>query len=258
MPTEARYDSIGRGYRTVRRPDPRLAGVIWRALGDTRTVLNVGAGAGSYEPPDRCVLAVEPSSVMIAQRPAGAAPVLVSPVEALPLADNTIDAAMAILTLHHWESVETGLTELLRVVRERIVLVTMDVEKLAELWIVRDYLPELLGEHAAKFPPLERLRELLPNSTVETLPVPRDCQDGFMAAFWARPHAYLDPGIRAATSPWHDLPEPVIERALARLGEDLGTGAWERRYRHLLTCSELDVGLRLIIATIADTGTPSS
>jgi len=245
------YDVIGRGYSWVRRPDPRLAQAIWRALGDARTVLNVGAGTGSYEPPDRWVLALEPSEVMIAQRPANAAPVLKSSVEQLPLADQTVDAAMAILTLHHWDSVEAGLRELLRVVRERIVIVTMDIQKLAELWIVRDYLPELLGQHAARFPSIDRLRELLPHADVEVLTVARDCQDGFMAAFWAQPHAYLDPAIRAATSAWHDLPPAVIERALGQLREDLDTGDWQRHYQDLVTRPELDVGLRLITSATA-------
>lgn len=188
-----------------------MAAEIWQALGDAQTVLNVGAGTGSYEPPDRWVLAVEPSSAMIAQRPNGAAPVLQAAVEDLPLADQTIDAAMAILTLHHWDSVETGLRELLRVARKRIVLVTMEVSE--DLWIVRDYLAELLGQHAARFPSIERLREHLPHPEVRVLPVPRDCHDGFMAAFWARPEAYLDPTTRAATSPWHDLPPTVTVAA---------------------------------------------
>lgn len=215
--TPQAYDRLGVGYSAVRRADPRLASRIRAALGDARTVLNVGAGAGSYEPPDRWVLAVEPSSVMIAQRPPGSAPVLVSPVEKLPLADNNVDAATAIFTLHHWHSLETGLAELLRVVRDRIVLLTMDIETLAEVWLARDYLPELLGGHADRFPSIARLCESLPNPKVEAVPIPHDCRDGFMVAFWARPTAYLDPAIRAATSPWHDLPESAVERALEKL-----------------------------------------
>jgi SAM-dependent methyltransferase len=225
-----------------------LASRIWAALDGVRTVLNAGAGSGSYEPPDRRVLAVEPSGVMIAQRPADAAPVIKAPVELLPLADQTVDAAMAILTLHHWGGIETGLRELVRVVRDRIVVVTMDVEALGRSWIVRDYLPELLGQHAARFPSIDRLRELLPNARVEVLPVPRECEDGFMVAFWARPQAYMDPATRAATSPWNDLPIVVVERALAQLQAHLESGEWQRRYGHLLVRAELDVGLRLITA----------
>jgi len=248
MGASVTYDRIGVGYRAIRRTDPVLASRIWAALGGARTVLNVGAGAGSYEPLDRWVLAVEPSSVMIAQRPPDAAPVIQAPVEKLTLADQTVDAAMAILTLQHWESVEAGLRELVRVVRDRIVLVTMDVGILSELWIVRDYLPELLGQHA-RFPTIDRLRDLLPNAQVEVLPVRRECEDGFMAAFWARPHAYLDPRVRAATSPWHELPGTVVEHALVQLREHLDSGEWQRRHGHLLARAEFDVGLRLITAS---------
>ena len=244
----ASYDRIGVGYRGIRRTDPVLASRIWAALGDARTVLNVGAGAGSYEPPDRWVLAVEPSGVMIAQRPPDAAPVIQAPVEQVPLADRTVDAAMAILTVHHWESVDTGLRELVRVARGRVVLVTMDVGTLGELWIVRDYLPELLGQHAARFPTIDRLQDLLPNAQVEVLPVSRDCEDGFMAAFWARPLAYFDPAARAASSAWHDLPAATVDRALTQLRVHLNSGEWQRRHGHLLARTELDVGLRLITA----------
>jgi hypothetical protein len=235
----------------VRQPDPRLASKIAAALGDSQTVVNVGAGAGAYEPSDRWVLAVEPSSVMISQRPPDAAPVLQTTVEELPLADGAVDAAMAILTVHHWPDIEAGLRRLLRVVRQRIVIVTIDIVTLAHLWIIDDYLPELLGQHAARFPSVERLCELLPNPTMEVLAVPSDCTDGFLAALWARPHALLDPVARAATSPWYDLPPATVDAALARLGRDLQDGTWRERYGHLLERAELDVGLRLITSRIA-------
>lgn len=246
------YDVLGRGYARVRRPDPRLEQAIWWALGDARTVLNVGAGTGSYEPRDRWVLAVEPSEVMVAQRPPGSAPVIAAHVEQLPLADRSVDAAMAILTVHHWQDLRAGLAELQRVTRERIVIVTMDVQQLAQLWIVRDYLPELLGQHMAKFPSIDDLCGLLAAPEVEVLPVPHDCTDGFMAALWARPEAYLDPATRAATSPWYDLPDRVVDRALERLGADLRSGAWHRRYAGLLGLPELDVGLRLITTVVTE------
>ncbi len=242
------YDRLGLGYRAIRATDPKLAARIWSALGHARTVLNAGAGTGSYEPPDRWVLALEPSPVMTAPRADSAAPVLHAAVESLPLADKTVDAAIVILTIHHWSSVEAGLRELRRVTSQRIVIVTMDPAALANLWIVQDYLPELMGFHAARFPSIERLRELLPGAAVDILAVPHDCQDGFMAAFWARPHAYLDPAVRAATSPWHDLSPAVVDRALARLQTDLDSGAWERRYGELRKRAELDVGLRLVTA----------
>ena len=254
MPTnlpQPAYDTIGRGYQSIRQPDARLAGKIVAALGDSRTVVNVGAGAGSYEPADRWVLAVEPSSVMIAQRPPAAAPVLQTSVEDMPLADGAVDAAMAILTLHHWRDVEAGLRQLTRVARQRIVIVTMDVPTLAKLWIIEDYLPEFVGQHTSRFPPIDWLCERLPNSTSEVLAVPCDCTDRFLSALWARPHALLDPAIRAGTSPWHDLPAATVAKALARLRDDLHKGAWHERYGHLLEQAELDVGLRIITSKLA-------
>lgn len=248
MGADPAYDTIGRSYAPVRRPEPRIAAAIQGAPGDARTVVNVGAGAGSYEPTDRWVLAVEPSRVMIAQRPAGAAPVIEGVAEALPLADATVDAAMAVLTLQHWRDVELGLKELLRVVRQRIVIVTMDVDQLAGMWLWRDYIPEVLDHHAARFPTIARLCELLPACTVEPLPVPRGCVDGFAAAFWDRPEALFDESVRAASSVWHDLAPGVVDRALDRLRVDLASGEWQRRNRELSDLEELDVGLRLINA----------
>lgn len=245
----ARYDDIGLGYHTVRHPDPRLAQHIQGALGDARTVLNVGAGTGSYEPTDRQVIAVEPSQVMIAQRPADAAPVLAGRAESLPLATGTVDAALAVLTVHHWTDVTAGLAELVRVARRRIVIVTMDVLVLKrELWLVSDYLEDALDDHFAAFPAVERIRAALPGSRTVPLEVPRDCTDGFMAAFWARPEAYLDPAIRSASSPWHRMPAPAARAALARLEADLRSGAWDRRYGTLRARPAHDVGMRLVIA----------
>jgi SAM-dependent methyltransferase len=247
---EAMYDTIGRGYPDVRRPDARIASIIWAALGDAATVVNVGAGAGSYEPEDREVIAVEPSALMIAQRPADAAPVVQAVAEALPLADGGVDAAMAVLTLQHWDDPGQGLRELIRVARRHVVLVTMDVDVLGELWLIRDYLPETLAQHAVAFPSIAELLCLLPGATSEAIPVPRDCSDGFMAAFWGRPEAYLDPRIRAATSPWHQLPAEAVDRALDRLARDLASGAWDQRYGQLRQQQELDVGLRLVHADV--------
>jgi SAM-dependent methyltransferase len=247
MRGEAAYDAIGRRYSDVRRPDPRIASAIWTALGNATSVLNVGAGAGSYEPRDCDVIAVEPSEIMLAQRPADAAPAIRARAESLPLGDRSVDAAMAVLTMQHWDDVEQGLSELLRVSRHRVVLVTMDVEVLAQLWLIRDYLPETLAFHAG-FPSIARLRELLPAAREEVLRVPRDCTDGFMAAFWGRPEAYLDPAVRAATSPWHQLPSDTVRRALDRLRNDLSTGHWDDRYGDLRRRPDLDVGLRLICA----------
>jgi SAM-dependent methyltransferase len=247
---QAAYDTMGRGYAGVRRPDPRIASAIWAALVDAASVVNVGAGSGSYEPRDRIVFAVEPSAVMIAQRPRDAAPAVQASAEALPLEDRAVDAAMAVLTVQHWDDVGRGLRELVRVARRRVVVLTMDVEELARLWIVRDYLPQTLAAHAATFPTMSRLRELLPRVTVSAVPVPRDCTDGFMAAFWGRPEAYLDPAVRAGSSPWHQLAPETVDRALGRLRSDLASGAWERRYGRLRHEPELDVGLRLVSAEV--------
>jgi SAM-dependent methyltransferase len=247
---DAAYDIIGLGYGDVRRPDSRIASAIWAALGDASSVVNVGAGTGSYEPGDREVIAVEPSALMIAQRAPDAPPAIQAAAEALPLEDQAVDAAMAVLTLQHWEDVEQALRELLRVVRQRVVLVTMNVEVLGHLWLIRDYLPELLAAHAAAFPSISRLLDLLPGATTRAIPVPRDCTDGFMAAFWGRPEAYLDPAIRAATSPWHQLAPETVNRALDHLRRDLANGAWDQRYGRLRRRRELDVGLRLVCADV--------
>jgi len=244
----APYDTMGHGYGDVRRPDPRIASAIWAALGDASSVVNVGAGAGSYEPEDREPIAVEPSALMIAQRPPGAAPAIQATAEALPLGDQAVDAAMAVLTMQHWEDVQQGVRELVRVVRRRVVLVTMDVEVLGRLWLIRDYLPEALADHT--FPSISQLLELLPGATPTAVLVPRDCTDGFMAAFWGRPEAYLDPAIRAGTSPWHQLAPGTANRALEHLERDLASGAWDQRYGQLRRRRELDVGLRLVSADI--------
>ena len=191
---------------------------------------------------------------MIAQRSPDAAPAIQAVAEALPLGDRAVDAAMAVLSMQHWDDVEQGLRELLRVARRRVVLVTMDVQVLAQLWLIRDYVPETLADHAAGFPSISRLLELLPPASTVVIPVPRDCADGFMAAFWGRPEAYLDPGIRAATSPWHQLAPETVDRALGALERDLTTGGWDNRYGQLRRKPELDVGLRLIVADVGGLG----
>jgi SAM-dependent methyltransferase len=246
----AGYNLMGHGYSGVRRPDPRLAAGIWSALGDAASVVNVGAGTGSYEQHDRDVIAIEPSEVMIAQRPANAARAIQASAEALPLEDKSVDAALAVLALQHWDDVELGLGEMVRVARRRVVLVTMDVDVLADLWLIRDYLPEALAAHAAGFPSIMWLLGVVPGSTASPMPVPRDCTDGFMAAFWGRPKAYLDPEIRSGTSVWHQLAPAVVTRALGKLQNDVESGEWDRRYGDLRQQSTLDVGLRLIRAEL--------
>jgi SAM-dependent methyltransferase len=246
----ALYDEIGEGYADVRVEDPRLARPIWDALGDARTVVNVGAGAGSYEPRDRDVVAVDPSAVMIAQRPEGAAPAVLGAAERLPFPDDSFDAAMAILTLHHWDDVDAGLREMRRVARRRIVIVTYDPALEGDLWIVRDY----LGEHAiatfSSLPPISRILETLPEAEVHPLLIPNDCSDRMFATLWARPEAYLDPHVRAGTSVWQRLPGDVVARAIDDLSRDLASGEWDRRYGHLRTTPAYDAGLRLLTSEI--------
>jgi SAM-dependent methyltransferase len=244
------YDKIGRNYGEDRRTDPRLAAAIWDALGDSRSVINVGAGAGSYEPSDRVVLAIEPSATMIAQRQPSAARVVQAVAENLPVDDKSFDAAMAVLTIQHWDDLEEGLAELRRVARHKIVIVTMDVDKLGELWLIRDYVPEMLPIHIAAFPSISFLSQALPNVSTSVVAVPRDCTDRFMAALWARPEAYLDGRTRSATSPWHQLPSHVVDPALRRLEEDLDRGRWDEQYGELRRRPTLDVGLRIVCAVL--------
>ncbi len=246
--SEAAYDRIGVGYRQVRRPDPRIAARIEAALGDARTVLNVGAGTGSYEPSDRDVTAVEPSRVMIDQRPPGAAPVVQANAETLPFADDDFDAAMAIVTIHHWAEVAAGLAEMARVAR-RVVVLTFDPAPMSQLWLVRDYFPSTLDIHGEAMPPIVELAAMLgPSARIEPVPIPRGCEDGFFCALWDRPEMHLDPEVRRASSVWHLAPVEETERGLAALRADLETGAWDERHGHLRTAAELDVGLRLIVA----------
>jgi SAM-dependent methyltransferase len=246
----ALYDRIGHNYGAIRRADPRLAEPIWQALGDARTVVNVGAGTGSYEPRDRQVTAVEPSAVMIAQRPAQAAPATQGVAEDLPFVDDSFDAAMAILTLHHWRDFDAGVREMMRVARRRVVIVAFDLEVANELWTVRDYLPELMTANARSFPSMKQLVDVLPAVTVQPLMMPRDCTDRMFAALWARPEQHLDPEVRAATSAWHQVPLAAAARALRQLRSDLASGRWDKRYGHLRTTPEWDVGLRLARAEL--------
>jgi SAM-dependent methyltransferase len=247
---EPLYDRIGQTYAAIRRPDPRLAEPIWNALGDAQTVVNVGAGAGSYEPSDREVTAVEPSAVMIAQRPPDAAPAVQASAESLPFPDDAFDAAMAVLTIHHWSDVEAGLAEMARVARRRVVIVTFDLDVWVNLWIVSDYLPELVHRTQAH-PSIAPLLDALPTGTVQPLLAPRDCTDRMFSTLWARPEEYLDPRVREATSTWQLIPPAISARALDQLARDLASGAWDERYGHLRTTTEWDVGLRLIRTDIA-------
>ncbi|MEX2193745.1 MAG: methyltransferase domain-containing protein [Thermoleophilaceae bacterium] len=242
------YEEQGAGYAAVRRPDPRIADAVRAALGDVRSVVNVGAGTGSYEPHDLDVIPVEPSAVMRAQRPPDTPPAIDGKAEALPLPDGAADAALAVLTVHHWEEPAAGLAELLRVARRRVVVLTWDPAFAGDLWLVRDYLPEAAELDRARFQPLDDVATALGGARVEPVPIPHDCADGFLGAYWRRPERYLDPGVRPGISTFHSLPPEVVQPALARLAADLASGEWERRNAELLHLDELDLGYRLLVA----------
>jgi SAM-dependent methyltransferase len=254
MAPEAVYDSIGACYAPLRRPDARLTGALRASLGPAESIVNVGAGAGSYEPPDCVVVAVEPSVTMIRQRPAEAGPAVRGVAEALPLSDGCVDAALAVFTIHHWADVANGLNELVRVARRRIVLLTMDPLHLEQHWVIAEYAPEIMDTHVAEFPSIAWLLGALPSARAVEWEVPADCSDLFMAALWARPEAYLHPAIRSATSVWHQLSAAVADRAVERLGADLEAGRWDARHGDLRRTAALDVGVRIVIADLTATG----
>lgn len=206
-------------------------------------MLNVGAGTGSYEPRDRRVVALDPSPVMLGQRGSDAAPAVCGVAEALPFADETFDAALATLTLHHWTDQPGGIAELQRVAR-RIVVFTFDTD--AFPWVATDYLPEMIGQVDFDFPTIAELATML-DAEVEPVPIPRDCTDGFTGAYWARPEAYLDPAIRAGMSAMQTMDQALVESRMARLAEDLASGAWDERHGHLRELVELDLGYRLLV-----------
>ncbi len=244
------YDTVGLNYAEFRRADPRIEARVWAALGDARSVVNVGAGSGSYEPRDREVIAVEPSPVMIAQRPPGAAPAVQGVAEALPLADASVDAAMGALTIHHWSDLAAGLAEMRRVARKRIVLLTIDATKNAEIWTLAEYFPEAMRAEEEKMPSMGELEALLPAAQIEAVPMPSRCRDEFTSALWDRPEMFLDPAVLRASSLWHSLPAEAIEAGQERLRADLESGRWDARHGHLRTLPELDIGLRLVVSEL--------
>jgi SAM-dependent methyltransferase len=244
----ARYDAIGRTYTATRATDPRIAARILAALGDARTVVNVGAGTGNYEPVDREVTAVEPSAVMIAQRAPDAAPAVQATAEDLPFADDSFDAAMAVLTLHHWTDWRADCPELERVARDRVVVFSWDPACRTTMWLGPEYFPEQSEQDVATFPSLADQADALNADRVEVVPIPWDCSDGFFSAFWRRPEAYLDPAVRAGISTMAKRPEAELADGLARLRADIESGEWASRHADLLELEELDLGYRLLIA----------
>src|SRR5262245_4846376 len=246
---QPRYDCIGRGYSSTRREDPRFASCIHQALGDARTILNVGAGAGSYEPRDRRVIAVEPSVLMIAQREPDSAPVIRASAGALPFADASVDAAMAILTIHHWDNEqEFGVRELRRVARGAVVILTYDPRVSGTMWLMADYLPEVAALDHRIFPLPEMLTAWLGGpARIEVVPIPHDTCDWMLGSFWAHPERVADPDARGGTSGFARMPAIVVARVAAAVARDLASGAWDARYGHLRTLAEYDVGLRLVV-----------
>jgi SAM-dependent methyltransferase len=240
------YERGGVGYAARRRTDPRIAARVHAALGTARTVLNVGAGAGSYEPTDRQVTAVEPSAAMRAQRPAGR-PALDARAEDLPFPDASFDAAMAMVTVHQWPELDAGLRELRRVSRGPVLILTFDPDALDRFWLV-DYLPELIASERRRFPPLDRLARVLGPCTVGELAIPLDCLDGFLEAYYGRPEAFLDPAVRRSQSSWGFLEPMIVEGGLARLRAELAGGEWDRRYGRLRSQPEFAGSLRLVVA----------
>jgi SAM-dependent methyltransferase len=241
------YDTIGGTYAVTRQTEPRIADQLWAALGDARTVLNVGAGTGSYEPPDRDVTAVEPSALMRSQRPAGAAPCVAAEAGHLPFEDQSFDAAMAFATLHHWPDPLAGLAEMRRVARRVVVFThaTDDAEWLHRFWLTRDYLPEVAGFLVGR-PSLTELAFAL-DARIEPVPIPWDCADGFFEAYWRRPEAYLDEHVRAGQSVWARLGPEIERRVVGRLGDDVASGRWAERNRELTGLETAEMGLRLLI-----------
>jgi SAM-dependent methyltransferase len=238
------YDRIGGAYAKTRRPDPRIARMIRAALGDAASVVNIGAGSGSYEPTGLAVVPVEPSELMIRQRPPSLAPAVRGAAEALPLPDKSVDAALAVLTAHHWADRPAAFAEIRRVARKRAVFFTHDPD--AAFGWLDDYFPGLAG---SRYPRMDEF-EVLGRVTVEPVLVPADCTDGFTAAYWRRPDAYLDEAMRANMSTFALLDDRLVADGAARLSRDLADRSWHSRYASLLSLPELDVGYRLVVAEL--------
>lgn len=242
MASPTPYDSIGTDYAQARRPDPAFGRALHLALGDGDTLLNVGAGSGSYEPTDRKVYALEPSRTMLCQRPAGSAPAVQGVAEALPFGDRSLDACMGVLTMHHWSNPERGLREMLRVARRRIVLLTW-LPETPFFWLY-NYFPQLWTLDQQLFPARDWYQERFPGASFVPVPVPKDCQDGFLGAYWARPHAYLEEAVRHSMSSFHGID---ARRGVERLARDLESGRWEERHGGCLRYTHLDLGYRLLV-----------
>jgi len=237
------YDTIGTRYSTYRRPDPRIAGPVYSELRQAATIVNLGAGVGAYEPGDRDLIAVEPSRLMISQRPRGAPPVVQAQAEFVPFRDGAFDVAMAILSIHHWSDMERGLLEARRVAKHQVVLLTW-IGFGQDFWLL-DYLPQIREIDEALFPSIEDLAQILGPLRVIPVPIPHDCTDGFLCAYWRRPHAYLDEGVRSAISTFSRI--RGFEDGLRSLEKDLQSGEWKQLYGHLFHSESMDYGYRVVV-----------
>lgn len=241
------YGTAGQRYAEFRQPEPAIAAQILRALGSSRRVLNVGAGAGSYEPVDREVVAVEPSATMRAQRPAHLSPAIDAVAENLPFENGEFDAAMGTFTVHQWSDLEQGIAEMKRVTRGPIVIMAADPERLHDFWIAK-YIPEALNRELSRFPRIDRLVELLGAGTrVETIPIPLLCRDGFTEAYYGRPERFLEPAVTGAMSSWTLIDQDIVARFRKRLASDLEDGTWDREFGHLRTQPTYEGSMRLVI-----------
>ncbi len=241
------YETEGKGYERVRRADPRIAAQLHRHLGDARRVLNVGAGAGSYEPLERMVVAVEPSAAMRTRRPRHHPPAIVARAEALPFDDGSFDAAMASITIHQWADLERGLSEMRRVTAGPIVILAFDPDRAERCWLAA-YAPEIVDVMRNRDPSIDRVRASLGQLDVHEVAIPLDCTDGFTEAFYGRPEALLDPAVRAAQSSWGFVAREAIDRFVSELGADLASGRWDDRHGALRTQPTFVGSLVLLVA----------
>ena len=247
-----RYNKIGIGYTNTRQEDPELYKLILEKLGDAKSVLNVGAGTGSYEPRDRKVLALEPSDVMIQQRKQDAAEVIQGFSKDIPLEDNSVDAAMTVLSIHHWHpDQEKGISEMCRVARNKVVIVTFDSSVCREMWLMKDYMPEVAGVDEESMTPPEVLNDWLGgNAEIQVVPTHRDTPDWHFMSFWAHPERVLDPAARAGTSGFSRMSDDVVNRVVSDVTRDLESGEWDKKYGGLRSLEDYDAGLRIITASI--------
>lgn len=243
------YERSGAGYRNQRRTDPRIAAYVHAAIGNARSVINVGAGTGSYEPEDRVVTAVEPSASMRSQRPAHLSVAIDAIAENLPFDDASFDAAMATVTVHQWTDTDQGLREMRRVSRGPVVVLTFDGDALDLLWLA-NYAPELIAVERRRYPKIDHIVQVLGGkSAVTPIPIPKDCVDGFTEAYYARPERFLNPTVRQSQSAWGFVESEAVERIVSQLRADLESGEWSRRYGAIASQPEFIGSMRLICAT---------